>query len=239
MTLTNFPRNALDYVFPVFGGEKDKDGLFKGIEIYGTAFYIKNNFFVTCAHTVNNALQHPEIALGSGYQGKIWYSYITNREIFEANDSAIVECHVERAQSYPWKADMLFLLHDVVSFGYPYGMNQIQKQILLRAFKGNISMVGFNHNFSGNPHYELSFQVPRGLSGAPLLLWISDTKYICGMAIGNEMTDMTVFSSKETDTSGKISLYEKTLEELNYLRISRFTFFWTYFKYLSGSTSSI
>ena len=201
---------AYDIVFPVFGGKIDEKG-FLPHEIYGTAFYIGNDFFVTCAHTIQNADSHEEIAIGyQNDKGSMSFSNVSGSEIFEKNDSGILQTHISRATPCPWRNDKLVMLDDVISVGFPYGLDRENLEILVRSFKGHISLVGYNHNFNKNPHYELSYQIPKGLSGGPLLFENKGLQ-ICGVTIGNEITEMIVNSFQEKDQDGdKLVIYEKT-----------------------------
>lgn len=205
--------SVYNYVFPVYGGELDKNGSLDIKEIYGTAFSILNNNFITCAHTVEAALTHPVMAIGYLQKGESKALQISKHELFQLNDSAIIQTDVEIPESIAlkWVKQELNMLTDVCSFGYPYGWDSLHKQILVRAFKGYISLRGRNHNYSKSPHYELSFQVPRGLSGGPVL----HANNICGMASGNEITEMVVFSQKELENDGKIEKHYFKTEALH------------------------
>jgi len=206
--------SVYDYVFPVFGGEADINGNFEPKDIYGTAFYINNNFFVTCCHTMECATKnHGLIKLG--YQnelGNLSFAEITDFESFNENDSAVLVAEIQSAKPYPWLTNKLAMLNDVISFGYPYGLDNENFEVLVRSFKGHIILVGFYNRFPKKPpHYELSYQCPRGLSGAPLVFLYQGKPYICGMTIGNEITDMIVSSFREVDSEGNnVSVYEKT-----------------------------
>ncbi|MDP9047941.1 MAG: hypothetical protein M3N14_07375, partial [Bacteroidota bacterium] len=157
--------SAYDIVFPVFGGKMADNGTIALHEIYGTAFYIGNNFFVTCAHTIKAALEQGTIALGyQDYDGTLKLASVIQTEIFDINDSGIIYAQIPRAIAYPWLKPKLAMLNDVVSTGYAYGFDKEHSEVLLRSIKGHIVLVGYNHKFHKKPHYELSFHVPRGQS---------------------------------------------------------------------------
>ena len=59
------------------------------------------------------------------------------------------------------------------------------------------------------PSYELSFQCPRGLSGAPLLIRHGDSMLITGIVIGNQRTEMLVFSERESVSDVKEVITER------------------------------
>src|ERR1700744_1407803 len=92
---------AYDVVFPVFGGKISAEGHYEPNEIYGTAFYINNNFFVTCGHTINNAKEQGVIALGyQNDQGTLSFAEVIDTEVFDKNDSGIIQSYISRAVSY-------------------------------------------------------------------------------------------------------------------------------------------
>lgn len=203
---------AYDTVFPVFGGKINENGHFEPLEIYGTAFYINNNFFLTCAHTIENANSIGIIAIGADDgNGVMTYTRVRNFETFKKNDSGLIQAHIPRAKANPWLNQKLAMLNNVFSIGYPYGFDNEYDEILIRAFKGHIMLVGYNNDFSKSPHYELSYSIPRGLSGGPLIFVYQNIGMICGMTIGNKITDMIVDSFKEEQQDGgKITIYERT-----------------------------
>lgn len=207
----NQPR-ANEITFPVLGGKEDEKGNFVPHEIYGTAFYINNNFFLTCGHTINNARSMGVIVLGFlNEDGTLSYSKVEDFEIFEKNDTGLIYANIPNAVAYPWFNQKLAMLNNVVSTGFPYGYDKINNQVLMRGFKGHITMVGYNHNFSKSPHYELSYQIPRGLSGGPLIFIHNNNHFICGITIGNEITEMIVDSFKEKTQEGdQLTIYERS-----------------------------
>ncbi|WGD34010.1 hypothetical protein [Olleya sp. YS] len=199
-TNTNQPI-AYDIVFPVFGGNKTKHGRFNPVNIFGTAFYIKNNYFITCAHTIESAYEQDVIALGYQNEDKTMsFVEIGQSEIFKENDSGILTASIPRAKAYPWFSQKLNMLNNVVSTGYAYGFDNEHSEVLIRSYKGYITLVGYYHRFPKVPaHYELSYMCPRGISGAPLLFIHENKTYVCGFTIGNEQTSMIVWSSEDID----------------------------------------
>jgi hypothetical protein len=206
MKLNQNQPTAYDIVFPVFGGNKTKEGHFEPINIFGTAFYIENNFYITCAHTIKNAGEYEITALGfQDEKGNL----VQNSEVFEENDSGILLAKIDRAKAYPWLRTKLAMLNDVVSTGFAYGFDNEHSETLIRSYKGHITLVGNYHRFPKSPaYYELSYMCPRGISGAPLLFVHNNQPYVCGFTIGNERTSMVIWSNKEEDTqNNKTSEY--------------------------------
>ncbi|MFC7445295.1 hypothetical protein C7H62_0500 [Mesoflavibacter sp. HG96] len=205
---------AYDIVFPVFGGNKTENGNFEPINIFGTAFYIKNNFYITCAHTIKNANEYEIMALGfQNENGTLSFTEVQKSEIFEENDSGILIANIARAKAYPWLKTKLAMLNNVVSTGYAYGFDNANSEVLIRSYKGHITLVGYYHKFPKKPaHYELSYMCPRGISGAPLIYIHNNQPFICGFTIGNERTSIVIWSNKEQDIeNNKTSEY--VLEE--------------------------
>lgn len=205
--------SAYDFVFPVFGGELDVNKNFVPKEIYGAAFYINNDIFVTCGHTAKAAQQHELACLAhSDGLGNLQFQKVLDIEIFDANDSALLTTSIPTAVPYKWLNTELAMLNNIASAGYPYGFNNGTSEVYVRSFKGYVVLVGFYNRFANKPpFYELSYHCPRGLSGAPLIYLHHNTMYVCGTVIGNEITDMVVSSFKEQSTEGNTtSVYEKT-----------------------------
>ncbi len=210
MTVNEGQPTVYDIIFPVFGGKINEKGEFEPREIYGTAFYIKNGFFVTCAHTIKHALECGVIALGyQNKEGTLSFSKAIDSETFDENDSGIIFSEISRAKAYPWLNEELAMLNDVTSIGYPYGFDNENSEILVRSYKGYIILVGYYHRLNKLPHYELSYPCPRGLSGGPLIFVFKNAPYISGMTVGNEITDMTVESVRETNEEGNTTFYER------------------------------
>ena len=103
------------------------------------------------------------------------------------------------------------MLDSIRTAGFPYGLDMAQLKISVRAFAGEIVSTQNWSGLSAKPEaYELLFQCPRGLSGAPL--WVPlTTPVIVGMIIGNCITEMIIHSEKEESTEdGKTTIYERT-----------------------------
>lgn len=239
---TNQP-SAYDLVFPVFGGKINKDGNFEPVNIFGTAFYLNNDFFLTCCHTIKNASSIGQIAIGyKNESGAVDFAIVNDFEEFETNDSGILHAHIPRAKAYNWLHQKLAMLNKTISIWYPYWFDSEKYEISIRAFKGYISLVWYNHDYFRSPHYELSYPIPRGLSGGPLIYMYKDVWLICGMTIGNKITDMIVDSVKEEDyNGGKTTVYERTESLHMWIAMQTSSFYnirsrllkWTFLEYLT------
>ncbi|MFI5399299.1 MAG: hypothetical protein ACHQ9S_27535 [Candidatus Binatia bacterium] len=102
-----------------------------------------------------------------------------------------------------WSLRDLVALDDVRTWGYAYGIQTVAKEqvTMQRAFKGYVVSrpIGYTPvGYDAAPFevYELSFQVPRGLSGAPLQP-VNRPLVVHGVIIGNSQSRMKVFSHQE------------------------------------------
>lgn len=202
-----------NYVFSVFGGHIDKTGCFIPKDLYGTAFYLNNSIFMTCAHTIKNAYENPLVAIGFlNERNTVSYMSVIEKEIFEEVDAGLLVASVDRAKPLRWLNHTLVMLDEVVSVGFPFGYDRKNLQLYTRSFKGYISMVGNYFTFvSKPPIYELSYMCPKGISGAPLLCKYENELVVCGQTIGSEITELLVSSFKETEKrTNEIITYERS-----------------------------
>jgi len=206
--------DAFQYVFPVLGCKQITHKSFVAIEqIYGTAFYLKNNTFITAGHCIKNALQHKSIGLGYAKADGLEFHEVTNHEIISGYDIGFVQAHIPAAKALHWDYDELPMLADVKTVGYPYGLDLPNLAFQSRAFKGYVISAPTFLRFQSKPRcYELSFACPRGLSGAPLFIEEKELK-VKGIVIGNASTEMLIYTDKEVVEEGKETVtvrYEAT-----------------------------
>jgi hypothetical protein len=91
------------------------------------------------------------------------------------------------------------MVETVRATGYPHGLNAASQALGARSFQGEIvaDVRRWERLPARPPVYELSFQCPRGLSGAPLLHPVRDKMpTVAGVILGNEIVDMTVYSEE-------------------------------------------
>src|SRR5687768_1522133 len=95
-------------------------------------------------------------------------------------------------------------------------MDLERQRMGIRSFVGHIvSATTFGRLKRDPPSYELSFQCPRGLSGAPLLIRDADSMLVTGFVIGIERTEMNVFTERETVTEENERVTVERYEALN------------------------
>ncbi len=203
--------NAFDFVFPILAA-KEKTVAAEPLElvqVYGTAFSIGGDVLVTACHVMDAAMQHPDYRVGRAEGGALFGTAITEVHRFPEHDLALLRAPVAAAKALRWETTQLHLLEGVQCLGYPYAYEKTEQVLTMRGFKGNIvAQVTFRRLPSRPRAYEVSFQAPRGLSGAPL--WTTDGELaVAGVVIGNQSTEMLVFSSREQIAEEKELLVER------------------------------
>lgn len=205
--------NAFEYVFPLIGGNFINDGTNRVLtkQVYGTAFYIKNNYFITASHVVKGALANNEY-IGLGYKDSNSISNLNSAKILDYEtiddyDIGFVKAEILVAKALSWDFNQLSMLDNVQTVGFPYALDLQNFMIHIRSLKGYIVSNRQFDRLSPKPWcYELSFHCPVGISGAPLF----DSK-VKGIIIGETDTEV-LMDSKETEiiTENKEkNVYEK------------------------------
>ena len=197
--------DSLLYVFPVVGGsnfEKVGDNDWKAIchDIYGTAFTIGPNVFMTAGHVLRAAAENEFVGLGEVIEGNLHTRKATNFEIIEAYDIGLIQVPWGRCRGFPWTTFERPMLEAVHSTGYPYAIDRFNNSFGMRAFTGHVASMRDWPQLKPVPRiYELSYPCPRGLSGAPLWTVSSPVKVV-GVILGNNITEMdktTVYQKVE------------------------------------------
>ena len=109
--------NAFDYVFPVIGYEKNAADHFDMRQIYGTAFSIGEDLYLTAGHSLTEASQHEAAALGRMAGGLIGANQIREREILTDSDLAVCQADVPAEKPLAWQTDELGMLTSVRAIG--------------------------------------------------------------------------------------------------------------------------
>lgn len=169
-------------------------------QVVGTSFSIGKGFFLTAAHVMHAAGSYPSMAVGFR-DGATWGgARILDSEIDAGNDVAVFHAVTPEIRAPSWTIASQGLLQGVATVGYPYALDIESGDIQIRAFSGHIVTQRKFRRLNAHPAiYELSFSTARGHSGAPLYKeqGLGD---VCGMVIGNESTEMLVYSDRETIT---------------------------------------
>lgn len=206
---------AYEYVFPLVGCRRIKDSHDVRFEtIHGTAFCLKDNNFITAGHSVKTALEHEVIGLGYVRNNLVRFAKVSSYEIITDCDMGFVKAEVPEAKSLNWDFDSSSMLDHVQTTGYPYPLDIEEGIIHIRAFKGYVVSDLRMFRLQSKPRcYELSFNCPRGLSGAPLFTEEANPR-VKGVVIGNKSTEMLIYSDIEIIEKGKeketVERYEAT-----------------------------
>jgi hypothetical protein len=197
--------NAYQHVFPVVAGDRSADGRVLLIDqVLGTAFPIGGNFWITAAHVLKGAN-----ALGF-LEGTDWRcAQIERREVADSYDVGLFEVTKVTGTPVPWIERSLPMSEAVLAVGFPYALNRNLNTVSARAFRGSVVAPAITTKIPAKPLvYELQFQCPRGLSGAPLLH--EDTAlFVAGMVVGNAATEMMVLADREVLKDGSTSIVER------------------------------
>lgn len=222
---------ANEIVAPVMFAECREGGTFEiSGNILGSCFPIGGNFCLTAGHVVLSVQDQPidKVAVLGLRKNSRWVgAEIVNSEVLDA-DIGLLQFNNPngldwgKEKAFSWDLNILSLLQQVKTCGYPYGTNLIDIEMIisLRAFFGHIVSVRNKYipiGYKGKCFsvYELSFSVPRGLSGAPLYIGDSPT-LVCGLNIGNSESKMLVHQSTERTAEGNI---ERVMEYYEYLHL--------------------
>jgi len=227
-----------DFVFPVMAGKLTDAApiTFEPSQIHGSAFSVGPNLLVTAAHVVRGIPKDSMIGLGFPDFARSRWSIVKveETECHATLDVAVLRSNGAGPVAQPWTSERLPILTDVQSYGFPYALDGSKRMINVRAFKGHIVAIYPWAELSGRPVIlELSFQVPRGLSGAPIFQPVGNR--VVGMAVGNRTMEMPVLSSREIVSDGRELVVER-FEALNLgIAIATYSLFSAEFKMLGGS----
>ena len=191
--------------------------------LWGTSFSLGGGYYITAKHVIESAVSSIESGsaehLGIGqpeettHTEKEWiFSTFDEYEFHPHLDIALfkVPDDFENVVVLPWVTKSLNIFDDVRAGGYPYSLDLQNKVINVRGIKGHV--IGTGRHIEGRINfqsYELSFNPPRGLSGAPILFGDAIPR-VSGVVIGNRTHEMEVSSSEEISVTNDITeIYSK------------------------------
>ncbi len=188
--------NVGSYVFHVAGGKmvnKITSRISTKI-IHGSCFYLKDSVFITAGHVLKHAIAGQHRAVGFIENGVYCYRDILDYEVIEKYDLGIFKIDVSNLNlpQLKWAIKPKIMLNEVMTVGFPFGLivKEDKNLIVTRAFLGYIMS-----RRDDIKRYELSFNCPRGLSGAPLL--DRNNKEIVGIILGNSIVKINVCKIQE------------------------------------------
>jgi hypothetical protein len=197
-------------------------------EVVGSCSSIAPNLFLTAGHVVS--------ALNASKESAVigFLNPASNRLVpmpIQASEQLAADIGILRAETAlhgqwfgrpSWSREPLIMLSPVQAYGYPYGLREFSKgqMVVQRGFVGHIVAhiseylpLGMKPPSFGV--YELSFAVPRGLSGAPLLRQIGGTLDVHGIVIGNSDSSMLVYQGSESEGEGHATTVVERYESLS------------------------
>lgn len=204
--MTESYADAYKMTFPVMGSSQhpsvsDID------QICGTAFSLGGDLFMTAGHAVRAASEHEVMSIIQADNETRDYSHATATEVdvWPDVDVGLIKADLSGAAPLIWTFSTAFMLQDVATMGYPHAIDRVgvTKFISIRSLKGYVVSSGeaFGRNFpEGTEVYELSFQCPKQISGAPLLLAGPPARVI-GVIVGNSETSIQI--GRETEDVGE------------------------------------
>jgi hypothetical protein len=191
--------------------------------IYGTTFPIGGPYFLTARHCVPDHASN--VVYGIGYpepeEHRLGIVRVVSAEPFDQHDVALLVAGaaVPHVQVQEWSLAVATGLADVWAAGYPHALDIADKGFIAqRAFKGHVVSHVPHERLSDGKFidvYELSFMVPKGLSGAPLFLQ-GDPPLIAGLMLGMRQTDMEVLREVEATDDNKTVEFVYYVQRMHY-----------------------
>jgi hypothetical protein len=196
-------QHATSFALPVMGLEAPEgSSSAKAREMCGTAFTIGGGAYLTAGHVCKQARAHPLQAIGMMDEPEteaFKLVKVTHAEVLEAVDLGVLKASHSFGTTFRWSRAPASLLDTVETYGYPYGFDAESEMLTVRAFKGTVVGGGPLRRVPAQPPaWEVSFPCPRGLSGAPLIRTDPQPTQIIGVILGNNITEMVVYTEKET-----------------------------------------
>lgn len=193
------------------------------VGIVGTAFPIGDRLFLTARHCVPEP--GPDLVYGLGYpmpgRHDIGIVRVAEAEPFDTHDVALLTTGVPvpSVEVQKWSLAVAAGLADVWAAGYPHAMDIADMgYIAQRAFKGHtVSHIPRERLSEGKflDVYELSFMIPKGLSGAPLFLQ-GKAPQVLGIVLGMRQTDMEIIREVEATDDNKTVEFVYYIQRMHY-----------------------
>lgn len=185
--------DALDLSFAVLAARKDREstGPFPAARnvIFGTAFAVTSELFLTAAHVVQASLQAGDVALGKlgNPVGEGRIDVISDYEVFDGIDVALMRCPGFDPVIHELSFDRFPIFQDVQAVGFGLGLDPEYHSYAPRGFRGQIVSGHQLLGWRAQPlAYELSFVPPVGMSGAALVP-VGYGAFACGVIVGSQI----------------------------------------------------
>jgi hypothetical protein len=167
--------DSLALMFAVVSAKKERqrDGPFPAARdvIFGTAFAVSDDLFLTAGHVVEAAASVGDVALGrlTAPASDGLFEVAADWEVFHGVDLALIKCPGFSSTIYEMRFDRLPIFSEVQALGFAYGLDPEFHNYAPRGFLGHVVAGVQLLGWRTQPFaYELSFIPPKGLSGAAL-----------------------------------------------------------------------
>jgi hypothetical protein len=215
-------KQICNLVCPILFGNRLNTETVEIKQVYGTAFYIGNNLFLTAGHCLSKIEEGQFLGVGYPQPPKTELGLVAFKdgETFDEHDVALVETvtDVPHIEIQNWSLDVVTALHDVWTAGYPHALDISDMGFVAqRAFKGHtVSHIPFKRLTMGGfmDAYELSFMAPKGISGAPV--FSSGSTTILALMLGMKETGMDVCREFEATDDGKTAEFVYYRQMMHY-----------------------
>jgi hypothetical protein len=176
MRVPTLTPDTLALMFAVVSAKKERqsDGPFPMARdvIFGTAFAITDDLFLTAGHVVEAAASVGDVSLGrltvAASDGI--FDVAADWEVFAGVDLALIKCSDLSPSIYQMHFDPLPIFKEVRALGFAYGLDPEYHNYAPRGFLGHVVAGAQLFGWRTQPlAYEVSFIPPKGLSGAALV----------------------------------------------------------------------
>ena len=195
-----------EHVFPLVAGDKQGEVTV----VAGTVFSIGGDRFMTAGHCVVTAFEREWQAIGIARDREWNFFDVTSAEYDDDYDVAFFQADLPAYGTLKWATEDVHMGESLCSVGYAHAFDPDRKALGIRTFMSYVVGSKEIHRPRSTPGiYELSFQCPRGLSGAPVFTPTADPR-ITGVVIGNASMEMEVYSSREvSEKDDKVETYTR------------------------------
>ena len=140
--------------------------------IFGTAFALAPDLFLTAGHVTLSAASAGDVALAQlgGSPDGSHFELVDECEVFDEIDVSMLRCKGFELPGLNMEFEKLPIFTEVRSIGFALGLDPQFHSYVPRGFAGQIVSGHQLFNWRGQPLvYELSFAPPMGMSGAALI----------------------------------------------------------------------
>ena len=190
------------YIIPLFTMKADGNGVFVGSRKFlGTAFFVtRQGDAVTAAHVLPppaSLAEELRLVAVVVIDGKEQVCWVNHAAVFQAFDVALLKVNLPRTKYLSISAEPVLAGTDVQVIGIP-NHEVVGAGKEMRILKGHVT---FAHD-----RLELSFPIPSGMSGSPVMAGPFVVGYATGKVRSEEIEDQHEEIVKLTDTREQIRI---------------------------------